>query len=450
MRPIRWLVAAAVLAAPGTLHAQDSHYWNNQYGTRASLLGGLVVGSYLDLSAAFYNPGALTVLERGQVDIGTDAWELIGIDAERVGGADLDASSTRLRSVPSMFAIALPSIGKHTLALNTLTRYNFDLSTDLNQITPRDSFIANPGIPVVSSEARSKASLSEGWVGISWAYPVSPAIGIGATTYLAIRSHSARARLTSAEILADLTNSSFILTEEFRYTHLRALWKIGLAVDLDPLTLGLTVTTPSLSISGNGRTFVERALNNVPDNGGRIDRLEASRQDDRPSTYRSPASIAGGASYRFDRTRLYFSGEWFSRIGDYVVVDGQDFVGQTTGDTISTRRTGGARSVFNAGIGVEREIAERFTIYGAFFTDGSAQRESEAVPGVSAANWDLYHLTGGAGFRVAAVDLALGLSYGFGRSEGTDIFGPPGDTADFSYNALKLILGFSTSLSSGN
>ena len=31
--------------------AQDSHYWTNQYGTDAQLLGGLVVGSVNDLSS---------------------------------------------------------------------------------------------------------------------------------------------------------------------------------------------------------------------------------------------------------------------------------------------------------------------------------------------------------------------------------------------------------------
>ncbi|MCK5573886.1 MAG: hypothetical protein KAJ12_14040, partial [Bacteroidetes bacterium] len=39
--------------------AQDSHYWNLHYGTQSTLLGGAVIGSVADLSAAFYNPGWL-------------------------------------------------------------------------------------------------------------------------------------------------------------------------------------------------------------------------------------------------------------------------------------------------------------------------------------------------------------------------------------------------------
>ncbi|MFQ5582925.1 MAG: long-chain fatty acid transport protein, partial [Calditrichia bacterium] len=45
------------------LSAQDANYWTNQYGARANLLGGAVVGSVVDLSGTFYNPGALPFLK---------------------------------------------------------------------------------------------------------------------------------------------------------------------------------------------------------------------------------------------------------------------------------------------------------------------------------------------------------------------------------------------------
>ena len=43
--------------------AQDAHYWTNQYGTTGNLLGGAVVGSVVDLSAVFYNPGAVGLIQ---------------------------------------------------------------------------------------------------------------------------------------------------------------------------------------------------------------------------------------------------------------------------------------------------------------------------------------------------------------------------------------------------
>ena len=44
--------------------AQDTHYWTYQYGMRAELLGGAAVGSVLDVSTMYYNPGGLSLIER--------------------------------------------------------------------------------------------------------------------------------------------------------------------------------------------------------------------------------------------------------------------------------------------------------------------------------------------------------------------------------------------------
>ena len=55
------LSLALSLASP--LGAQDAHYWTVQYGPRASLLGGAVIGAVGDVSAAFYNPGGLALVD---------------------------------------------------------------------------------------------------------------------------------------------------------------------------------------------------------------------------------------------------------------------------------------------------------------------------------------------------------------------------------------------------
>ena len=53
------MLALALVVAAAAAAVQDAHYWTNQYGTRGELVGGLVVGSFLDLRATFYNPGAI-------------------------------------------------------------------------------------------------------------------------------------------------------------------------------------------------------------------------------------------------------------------------------------------------------------------------------------------------------------------------------------------------------
>ncbi len=62
------------------INAQDSHYWTNQYGTEASLLGGLVVGSKHDLSSTFYNPGTLALTTDQVLTISTDAYQITQVN----------------------------------------------------------------------------------------------------------------------------------------------------------------------------------------------------------------------------------------------------------------------------------------------------------------------------------------------------------------------------------
>jgi hypothetical protein len=57
------LSAVCIMLVPAKARAQDSNYWTDQYGPRASLLAGAVIGSVDDVSGTFYNPGSLVLAE---------------------------------------------------------------------------------------------------------------------------------------------------------------------------------------------------------------------------------------------------------------------------------------------------------------------------------------------------------------------------------------------------
>ena len=72
--------------------AQDAHYWNIQYGTRSTLLGGAVIGSVSDLSATYYNPGAVALFEDTKFILSARVYQLETITVEdgAGNGRDLD------------------------------------------------------------------------------------------------------------------------------------------------------------------------------------------------------------------------------------------------------------------------------------------------------------------------------------------------------------------------
>jgi len=437
------LSVVAVLLVPSLVAAQDAHYWTNQYGTRAELLGGLVVGGLVDLSATYYNPGALAHVTNPTLILTTDAWELVTIKLDNGAGEEFDLSSTRLRSAPRIFALQIPSHSKHRYAVSILTRHDFDLEVEAGTSIPRDSIAAGATAVAASAETTRRASLSEAWAGFTWSYPLSARVGLGATGYLALRSQRRRRQLTAALVDTSGVGAAAISYDDLRYWNMRALAKVGLQVDFDPLRLGVSVTTPGLSLLGEGETKVNVAsvIGDTLDSGA----LVANTQKGLPATYQSPLAIAVGAEYDLGRTSFYATAEWFNGVGAYRIVDAEPFVGQTTGDTLSVDIIQSLSPVVNVGIAVEHALSEVVQLYGAVATDRSA--DDGGVDPLSTATWDILHFTAGAAFRVGSSDLTLGASYGYGNGETLplDFLGVPTDVTG-TYRSVKLIFGFQLAL----
>jgi long-subunit fatty acid transport protein len=131
-------------------------------------------------------------------------------------------------------------------------------------------------------------------------------------------------------------------------------------------------------------------------------------------------------------------------VDEYTVVDAEDFVGQTTGDTISVRLTQRQRSVFNWGLGVDHDLTEKLRFFGAFTTDRSFIEDPLDVANLATATWDIFHVSLGAEFAVQGIAITLGVAQSFGNEEDRAILGRPGVTSDFTYRSTRLLFGFST------
>src|SRR5215813_1733497 len=122
---------------PLTARAQDSQYWTLQYGPVAEILGGVVVGSSRDLSATFYNPGALALTLEPALLASVQSFEVVRLKAETIPPL-VDFNDSSVRPSPSLFAFALPRswTGSHTVAFSSLTRQDFDVRVDNWQVLP--------------------------------------------------------------------------------------------------------------------------------------------------------------------------------------------------------------------------------------------------------------------------------------------------------------------------
>jgi len=451
-----WVVLS-LLGAASQAEGQDSHYWTNHYGSRATLLGGAVIGSVLDLSGTYYNPGGMSLLEKPQTIMAANVFQyprvtLTGAEARTVplyrfnpGPAPtLIAGTVKLRGLP-----------KHWFGYSYLARQSVKLGVSASGTGSHDVLPGVAGPEEYVSQYKLDEKLSEHWFGLTWSHKFSSHLGVGVTQYLAVRNHRASTQ-TLVEAL-DLEDRLAVAlgSRQFSYIHFRALWKIGLALDYQDITLGLTLTSPSLALGGTGSTGVNSSLAGLDRDGdGAADDYLASNYRNRlPMTYHSPVSLAAGMTFKIQRVRLYWSTEWFARVRGYTIVDAPPFAAQSTGEMLSTDVTQELEGVLNWGAGVEWFYSPRFKGYASFTTDYSAKR-SGTPANASLTDWDIHHIVTGGEFNIKNSSFTVGLGIAFGGREigarpdllsqgGLDgIMWDPLDGLRFRFTTYKLIVGF--------
>jgi hypothetical protein len=437
------------------LEGQDANYWTHQYGARATLLGGAVVGSVLDLSGTFYNPGGLGLIEKPDIFETSKVFHYPSVILKGYGEEEHSFSTSSLGPAPSLVAGTLVSKGggKNWIGFSFLTRHH--ISTGLaGSFVTQQNVLPEPGLESIVSDYRLGINLSESWAGLSWAYKVKQHIGIGISPYIVVRSHHANNQ-TLAEALSTGGDISMLLQGgEFRYLNFRALCKIGAAFDFDRITLGLTLTTPSIKIYGKGNIGINTTVVglDLDGDGKKEDFLAADFQEELDANYKTPVSIGLGLTYKFDNVRLYGSAEWFAGMEKYDVIRGKDFTIQSTGEIIPISITHELDSVINFGIGIEYIFNPKFKTYASFTTDYSAI-SPDTDTSLTASTWNIYHMMAGSDFTLAGLSLTIGIGYAYGNKVTTQIPGRGSLEREtfledflsglkYKYSSIKFLFGF--------
>ncbi len=435
--------------------AQDSHYWTSQYGTRATLLGGAVIGSVLDLSGTYYNPGGLSLIEKPATVMAAQVFQYPRLSLAGNEQNAVPQNSYNLAPAPSLLAgtIRVRGLKKHWFGYSYLARQSVKLGVSVSSAGIRDILPDVAGAEDYVTQFKLDEKIAESWFGLTWSYRMSRTSGIGITQYFAVRSHRASVQ-ELVEALDETGGVALALaSRQYRYGHLRVLWKIGLACDYNDVTLGLTLTTPGVTLYGNGSSGVNSTVVglDLDGDGTSEDFLAADYQDHKRTAYRTPFSLAAGVTVKIEKVRVYGSAEWFARVPAYIVVDSLPFAAQSTGEILSTDVTQELSAVFNMGFGLEWFYSSRFKGYASFTTDFSA-RSSGTTTNISLTDWDIHHIVTGAEFLIKKSALTVGLGYSFGRREigerpdvlergGLDDVWDPFDHLRFRFANYKLIVG---------
>lgn len=453
------LLAVLLGALPGAAAAQDAQYWTYQYGTRANLLGGAVVGSVVDVSATYYNPGALALIEEPELVATSKVFEVTQLALQPDIGTQIDLDNLRFDLAPGFVGGIAPFgfLGDDVLGYSIFTRHQFKANLDATRVGTLDE------LPEVTEEGDYlglfglKQDMSELWVGVTWSRRLGRRTAIGVTTYVASRNHKYTNRALFESMTVALEGAFSTREANWSYWDYRLLWKVGIAAEWQGVSLGFTLTTPSLSVFNSGKALLNYAQSGLDTDGdGMDDQLFATTfQESLSASFKSPLSLALGASYSpSGSTTIHFSTEYFAKVDERSVMDLADFEIQSSGDSVSASLNQELDDVLNFALGVEHELTPTVAGYASFRTDFSAR--PAATPGIMAtvSSWDLYFITAGSAFRVGTADLTLGVAFGWGGDtiirEQPSLPDPGGDglaiglpeSLKVKYRTLRFILAF--------
>ena len=430
-----------------SLTAQENNYWNIQYGTRSTLLGGAVIGSVSDLSATFYNPGAIALFPDVKFILSAQVYQMdnFTIKDGAAEGKDLDYSSI----VPSpnfvAFDLNFDFLGDDRLAFSILTRQNSNLEFSARVIDSLEVIESSPGKESFAGGINTEKKFNDVWGGITYSTKLSETIGIGITGYISYRSHKA----TSLSILQALQSNGEIASysniNNYRFNNCRTLLKAGVGLNLNPLTIGLTVTSPSLNIFGSGSAGTHLFISGIDSS-----RFDSNYQEDIKSKFNSSWAAGLGGAYNFGNVKLHLSAEWYDAINKYDVLDTEPYVSQSSGKTLTNDLSHEAKSVINFGFGLDYFATDSLIFSLSVTSDFSAYVENTATNLATYSAWDLIHVAGGSTFSIWKTEVTIGAVYSFGSQtfENKINITPGADNnsvgrqSEFKYSQIKVLLGF--------
>jgi hypothetical protein len=430
------LPAAATLLAlawPACAAAQDAHYWTYGYGPVGQLTEGTLAGGVEDLSAVYYNPGALALIEEPRFVIGLTSVEFAKIQVPAAAGPGLDVNQTIFDIVPSMVAGHLgENRGQAThLAFAFLSRHNSDLDLGYSNVQVSSSPDASAGF------GRARFRLVEYWVGGTWSHRLRERLAIGVSPFFAYRAQRNRRSLTHEELTGGAASVASI-GQENEYNHVRLLAKAGVAWRPGRWELGANLTVPGVKLWSGGKSVFNATL--AGDTPSPF--LAASVQRGLGATYHAPWSVGAGATWRRPRGAIHTTVEWFSHVAEYDILDPDPAPVAGSSETVPLTYHGEARSVVCYGVGVEQHLGSRVVLYG-----GASHNESAYVANRDTfAAWDLTDVTGGFTFDTGRAKVAVGVGYAWGSTTVPQPIVPPGETPtthDASYSRWTFSVGAS-------
>ncbi len=474
-------ILIVLFLSPFTDFAQDNHYWTQQYGARAALLGGSIIGQADDNSSIYYNPGFLGLLDSNTLNLNANIYSYERMSIYNGAGENVDITSRQPNIYPQFMSGTMklkkesPIVWSYAL----FTRNHSNYYTRLRHQNIYNVVESSPENELYIGSFEYSNQIDEQWGGIGAGIKLNKHFAIGLSTFIGYRFQNYQFSYYTRMMAKDNFDEAYFAStnwyEDIYLQEFYILWKAGLSLNFGKFKAGLTITTPNLSIYGWTNVQRENSqynLNKSLENNFYDDVLLIDRQENLPTHYKFPWSFGAGLSYELKPdVDILASCEYFKSVGLYEMVeaDYKPFLypeDAAIGEYLKGMRFlsvyGINNAVFNFCFGAEVKINERLSWLSGFRTDHSHFKASERVDYdrpevlfISAFDIDLYHISSGLAIHKPKSRFTAGINYAFARENNiqqiinfTDpkdynfLVGNNAPVANVMINSYSLIIGY--------
>jgi len=416
------------------LQSQENHYWFHNFGAISSLKGGIEVGGIRNVAAAYYNPGALAFIDGEFFEGQADVFSFDVLNIENAGGDMVNLDYFSADIAPSLIAYLRRSNKNpnFTYVFGAMTKYNSNLSFLIEHEQLGNYLSPYNQEDVFQGQLRYDNRVRESWVFGAVAYKISERVGLGLGTYFFVRSQDYfngyfASAFPKEDLDTDISEFQKLATnteeEKFNARVTGFIFRPAIDIDLDELKLGLTLSTPAISLGLLNNYAYRSQVSYMPDEDIKINASDSHNKFS--GVYKTPFSVNFGAEYNFGRLLLGFSTEWFAKIAPYEMIKENDRSISPEYPTAPDEKFAtpmmAHKSVTNFGFSVKYQIKDWISYIGSFrtdmnfFDDKALNRDEDFVP--SFTYWDLWHITSGIKMSSKKLNLTAGIDYANGSSK---------------------------------
>lgn len=365
--------------------AQDFHYWTDQFGIKATALGGAVVSGQDDHSMVYYNAAAMSLVQTPSLSFSINAYQYRTFKQKNALGPEQDLESTDYATVPNMMAgiFVFRKHPKWRAGYQVISRNVYNNKLDLYNSGQYDA-LELPGNETFVSSYAYEIHTGEYLAGLSISYDINPHLSAGLSHMGAYKTTKYYNNYSMTVLPPDTSSSEitrFASTMSFNYWDVKAIFKPSILVHYPKFRFGLAVTLPSINILGRGNFYREISTLNMNDvlpfDFAVIDRAKKSKVQ-----HKTVTSFSYGFSARlWSKCWLHLNAETFLAQHYYLIhrtSTETEHYPEIVNDVLITNLFGNQaflaygeayKSVTNIGIGLDFKVSDQFNMQLGSHTD---------------------------------------------------------------------------------